>query len=1136
MFDQQSLRILHVAVSMNPSLGVIRQMEYEQEAANELGLPWTSLLHTANPINSPVVYLWTNLPNSLYLRYFFLRKKFHDWLIEVEKNYDLIILRHSVHDFLEASIANRLSHKLMTMHHTLEIDELRSHGMLGPFRALAEKWIGSEIIKRSLGIVAVTPEILRYEHSRSSGSVIKPQFVYPNGIAQYFKKIQDLRGNIPELLFVASYFSPWHGLDLLLDSIEKSNIDFRIHIVGSLSDADKNRCSRDHRVIIHGVLRGNEIESLMSSSWCGISSLALERNGMKDACSLKVREYLNAGIPIYANHRDSGLPDDFLYFRQGAVDIEKIIKFSYEVRSVSRETIASAASPFISKTRLLNKFYSNLCQQLLPVLKGVVPFSCENETLFNVQDTRGLIALTGSSGFIGGLLLSKLLDDGWRIRLLTRTPEKYQQFDSVEVFHGDLLTTNDWSAFMDGVNVVIHAAAEIKKPELMMAVNVDGPKKMLAAAVNAGVTRWVQLSSVGAYGAVESGWITEKSPENPQGIYEKSKTIFDQLLRKISLQSKLEVCIVRPSNVYGPNMTNQSLFQMIRIIMRHWFFYIGSAGSSANYVHVNDVIDGILLCTKSPKAANKTYILSDWTTLENMINAISDSISVSRPSIRFPLKLTLVFAYLLQWIPKWPLTASRVKAMSVRCRYSTQAIERDLGWRIKVPVISGIQKLSLINDKNHKPERKNLPEKKERILIISYDWPPRNSIATHRPYSWAKCWSEQGFDITVLTSTKKFFDYPLDLNLPKIDGVKIIEADYKSFLPIPKTLEGHVVGSTSVMKRIKHIIAFVFGWEYDVRTRWAGVANQMVEKVGTDFNFVVSTYGPDSAHKIASKFKNANPNIFWVADYRDLWSLNARSKNSSLAKFFIKRNELQVVNSVDMFTTVSRELASLQADWVKKQPEVVFNGFDIDLDASLYVRPLNRLNDCLNIVYTGRIYSGKRSPLPLLRAIEKLIDADQAKKSNFSLNFYGVNTAAIQDEVGSFKYPEIIKHHGHVSRCFALQFQQSADLLLLLESGDIDSKGFLTGKIFEYIVAGRPIISIGSGSDTAIARVLNETHCGVCYGEDESLIMTDLLSCLRGEMPFWYKPDINVIQRYSRKHQAEQMIEKMLQLSKQKVN
>lgn len=1136
MSDQQSLRILHVAVSMNPSLGVIKQMESEQQAANELGLPWTSILHTASPINSQIIHQWTNLPNSLYLRYFWLRKKFYDWLMDVEKNYDLIILRHSVHDYLEASMANRLGHKLMTMHHTLEVDELRSHGAIGPIRALAEKWIGSEVIRRSLGIVAVTPEILNYEHSRNATSVFKPQFIYPNGINQLDRNFHDLRSNTPEILFVASYFSPWHGLDLLLDSIGKSKVDFRVHVVGAMSKIDLNRCQQDPRVVVHGVLNGDEIESLMSRSWCGISSLALERKGMEEACSLKVREYLNAGIPIYANHRDSGLPSDFLYFKQGEVDIESIIKFSYEMRSISRETIASASNIHISKTHLLNKFYSNLNQQLLPLLKGVVPSDRLNKSSFNHQGSRGLIALTGGSGFIGSLLLPKLLSDDWRVRLLTRSPEKFEQSDSVEVFNGDLLTNDDWSTFMQGVNVVIHAAAEIKNPELMMAVNVDGPQKMLAAALDAGVSRWVQLSSVGAYGPVATGWITENSPENPQGVYEKSKTIFDQLLRKISLHSKLEICIVRPSNVYGPNMTNQSLFQMIRMIMRHWFFYIGSAGSSANYVHVNDVVDGILLCAKSPKAANNTYILSDWTTLENMVHGISDAISVSRPSIRLPLKLTLFFAHLLQWLPKWPLTVSRVRAMSVRSRYSTEAIERDLGWHVKVPVISGIHELSLVNNKNLTLNKQESPEKKEKILIISYDWPPRNSIATHRPYSWAKYWAEQGFDVTVLTAAKKFFDFPLDLNLPKIDGVKVIEADYRSLLPTPNPTDVQDVSSTFLLKKIKRVISFIFGLEYDVRTRWAGVADEMIEKLGTDFNFVVSTFGPDSAHKIASKFKNANPNIFWVADYRDLWSLNARTKNSRLMKFFTRRKELQIVDSADMFVTISKELAELQAELVKEKLEVIFNGFDVDLYVNLYSKPLKILNNCLNIVYTGRIYPTKRSPMPLLRAIEKLIDTDQVKKSNISINFYGINTTVIQGEIDDFKYPEIIKHHGYIQRSMALQLQQSADLLLLLESGDADSKGFLTGKIFEYIGAGRPIMSIGSGSDSAISRVLNETNCGVCYGEDESLIMADLLTCLRGKMPSWFKPNIIAIQRYSRKHQAEQMIEKMLQHRKEKVN
>jgi glycosyltransferase involved in cell wall biosynthesis len=229
-----------------------------------------------------------------------------------------------------------------------------------------------------------------------------------------------------------------------------------------------------------------------------------------------------------------------------------------------------------------------------------------------------------------------------------------------------------------------------------------------------------------------------------------------------------------------------------------------------------------------------------------------------------------------------------------------------------------------------------------------------------------------------------------------------------------------------------------------------------------------------------------------------------------------------------MFTTVSEELAQTLAQLVRKQPAVIFNGFDIALDPALYQRPLEIKNGCLHVVYTGRIYSGKRNPAALVRAIEKLIDEKAIRMDEVCIDFYGVNTHVIDEGLQPLKYPEIIIHHGHVPRSRALELQQSADLLLLLESGDEDSKGFLTGKIFEYIGAGRPIISIGSTPDSAIARVLNETQCGSCYENDIDAIAKDLLNYLRGISPAWFNPDLAAIERYSRKYQAELLLSEMV--------
>ena len=68
--------------------------------------------------------------------------------------------------------------------------------------------------------------------------------------------------------------------------------------------------------------------------------------------------------------------------------------------------------------------------------------------------------------------------------------------------------------------------------------------------------------------------------------------------------------------------------------------------------------------------------------------------------------------------------------------------------------------------------------KRLKITIITYSWPPRNSMSTHRPYSWARYWSEKGADVTVITAKKKIFDHPLDMELPKLEGVKVIEVSY----------------------------------------------------------------------------------------------------------------------------------------------------------------------------------------------------------------------------------------------------------------------------------------------------------------------------------------------------------------------
>lgn len=302
--------------------------------------------------------------------------------------------------------------------------------------------------------------------------------------------------------------------------------------------------------------------------------------------------------------------------------------------------------------------------------------------------------ITGASGFIGAAFLKRALAMGWHVRVLTRKLNNWPSQSGLELVYGDLANTQDWSRVVAGVDVIVHAAAEIKDIDLMRAVNVLGPTRLLHAAINAGVKRWVQLSSVGAYGVVQEGVVREDWRDNPLGTYEVSKSEFDEILIKTSSSEGINICILRPSNVYGPGMRNQSIGQMTKAIRKGVFAFIGPHGASANYVHVDDVVQALVLCVEQPQAGHQIYIVSAWATMEDMVSGLSAGASITSPRRRMSLVLATCLAKLLKWLPRWPLTLSRVQAMSTRSRYSTEKIEHELGWSVSVPVKEGMRLLA----------------------------------------------------------------------------------------------------------------------------------------------------------------------------------------------------------------------------------------------------------------------------------------------------------------------------------------------------------------------------------------------------------------------------------------------------------
>lgn len=364
--DQQAgPRVLHAMLMASFEPGIYQQLAWEQEAAEAENIPWDARIFTSLTVPDPadIMVCWKpahRIETTRAGAWLAFRRAYYSWLEELAGQYDVVLVRHSPYDPLRPRAVRSLAETVDmvgTVHHTLDVPELRS-GTPRPKAALlsaAETLLGPRSIQVADVIVGVTPGIVSYEQGRVRTT--PPTLVYPNGAA-VAGEVADRRGERPELLFVAGRFRPWHGLDLLLESIPRCDAEFTLHVVGRVEPHLSAGCT-DARVVLHGVLPPDEIRRLSSSAWIGVSSLALDRQGMQEATPLKVREYLIAGLPVYAGHRDV-FPADSDVFEVGRPDIADIVAFARRTRRMSKQAVRDTAMPYIDKRVLVRQLYRAL--------------------------------------------------------------------------------------------------------------------------------------------------------------------------------------------------------------------------------------------------------------------------------------------------------------------------------------------------------------------------------------------------------------------------------------------------------------------------------------------------------------------------------------------------------------------------------------------------------------------------------------------------------------------------------------------------------------------------------------------------------------------------------------------------------
>ncbi len=299
------------------------------------------------------------------------------------------------------------------------------------------------------------------------------------------------------------------------------------------------------------------------------------------------------------------------------------------------------------------------------------------------------VCVTGARGFVGRQLVDKLVELGYSVRVLTRTLSATFS-ERVQVFEADLAASDcDLSEFFSGCEIFFHCAGEVKNPKIMQDLHVNGTKRLRDAllheiALTNRKIHWVQLSSVGVYGKpsrpTEARVIKEDSPIRPTGIYEVTKAQSDQIVLDCLGLTNLTISILRPSNIVGLNMPNQSFGSLLKSITNKYFFYIGSQNVVSNYVHVNDVVSALVLCAESQSAKGQIFNLSNDCLLSDIVQAVSDSNRIDSKRLVLPeYFVRLVVSCITRFI-KFPLTTNRIDSLVSKTFYSSDKIKITLNF------------------------------------------------------------------------------------------------------------------------------------------------------------------------------------------------------------------------------------------------------------------------------------------------------------------------------------------------------------------------------------------------------------------------------------------------------------------------
>ncbi|HET9721220.1 MAG TPA: NAD-dependent epimerase/dehydratase family protein [Solirubrobacteraceae bacterium] len=322
----------------------------------------------------------------------------------------------------------------------------------------------------------------------------------------------------------------------------------------------------------------------------------------------------------------------------------------------------------------------------------------------------GLCLLTGATGFIGGHLVRRLVEEGRPVRCLVRPTSRTEPLErlGVELAVGDLADPASVSRAAAGAQAVLHCGALVSDWATVAEIrraNVDGTRNLMQAALGAGAAQVVHFSSTDVYGhpntTLEIG--EDTAPSRFSNWYSRTKLEAESEVRRVAATGAISTVILRPATIYGPGSVNV-VGEIARAIRSRTMLLIDRGRAVAGLCYIDNLLDAAMLALQSPPSAAQTFNVTDGldTTWRQFTGDLARGLGHPEPRLSLPypvargLGLAMEQTYRLLRTSaglRTPPLLSRqaVDVMGRDQRFSNARIRQRLGWEPRVTYEGGLR-------------------------------------------------------------------------------------------------------------------------------------------------------------------------------------------------------------------------------------------------------------------------------------------------------------------------------------------------------------------------------------------------------------------------------------------------------------